>query len=174
MTARQFDELVDEIIEEKNDRSLVILCTSLIDDQLYDILNVFLDKPQKKDDDLLKGDNPLSTFSSRIKIVYRLKIIDNSFREILDQVRKIRNLCAHNIIINLNKSPIKDHILFLNKEMSVRESFTLTKQRYFENEISPDNEIKAIFVSICVILKAINDTIDTIKENDKTIKISKK
>jgi hypothetical protein len=174
MTARQFDELIDEIIDEKNDRSLVILCTSIIDDQLYDILSKFLQKPSKKDDDLLKGDNPLSTFSSRIKIIYRLKIIDNSLREILDQVRKIRNLCAHSVSINLNKSPIKDHILYLKKEMILRYSYKLTKERYFENKISIENEVKAIFVSICVILKAINESIDTIIENEKTIKISKK
>lgn len=174
MTARQFDELVDEIIDEKNDRSLVILCTSIIDDQLYDILDKFLQKPLKKDDDLLKGDNPLSTFSSRIKIIYRLGIIDNSLKEILDQVRKIRNLCAHRVSINLIKSPIKDHILFLKKEMLVRRSFELTKQRYFGNKISSESEVKAIFVSICVILKAIIDSIDTIKENEKTIRISNK
>lgn len=174
MTIIQFDELVDEILDERNDRSLIILCSSIIDEQLYSILNSYLINPLKKDDDLLKGDNPLSTFSSRIKMVYRIGIIDNSFREVLDNVRKIRNLSAHSVELNLTKSPIKDHILSLKKSVVDRPSFNLTKKRFFENNVNNSNEVKAFFVTICVILEAINNSITKINGNEKTIIISKK
>ncbi|MFC5684257.1 MltR family transcriptional regulator [Flavobacterium sp. MAHUQ-51] len=173
MTTRQFDELVDEILDERNDRSLIILCSSIIDEQLYNILNKFL-KPPLKDDDLLKGDNPLSTFSSRIKIIYRIGIIDNTFRDILDTIRKIRNLSAHSVELNLGKSPIKDHINTLKKTIKIKPSYELTKKRYFENNINSSNEVKALFVTICVILEAIDLSILEIEDNKKTIQISKR
>jgi DNA-binding MltR family transcriptional regulator len=173
MTTRQFDELVDEILDERNDRSLIILCSSIIDEQLYSILYTYLKKPNK-DDDLLKGDNPLSTFSSRIKMVYRIGIIDNSLREILDNVRKIRNLSAHSVELNITKSPIKEHIFTLKKSIVVRPSFELTAKRFFENSINNSNEVKALFVTICVILEAINNSIIEIISNEKTMIISKK
>lgn len=172
MTTRQIDELVDDILDERNDRSLIILCSSIIDEQLYNILNKFLKDPLKKEDDLLKGDNPLSTFSSRIKIVYRVGIIDNSFREILDNVRKIRNLSAHSVELHLSKPPIKDHILALKKSIINRPSYELTKKRYFDNNINTSNEVKALFITICVILEAINISIAEIENNDKSIIIS--
>lgn len=173
MTPRQFDELVDEILDERNDRSLIILCSSIIDEQLYSILHSYLKKP-KKEDDLLKGDNPLSTFSSRIKIIYRIGLIDNSLREILDNIRKIRNLSAHSVELNISKSPIKDHILTLKKSIIERPTYELTKIRFFENNINNSNELKSLFVTICVILEAINNSIIEIADNEKTIKISRK
>ena len=175
MTTRQFDELIDEIIDERNERSLIILCSSIIDEQLYNILDLYLMKPaKKKEDDLLKGDNPLATFSSRIKVIYRLGLIDNSFREILDNVRKVRNLCAHSVELKLNKAPIKDHISNLRKSIIGRETYTLTRKRYFEDKTDETNEVKSIFVTICVILEAIINTITEIDINTKTTKISLK
>lgn len=174
MTTRQFDELIDEIIDDVNDRSLIILCASIIDEQLFNILSTFFINPPKNDDDLLKGDNPLSTFSSRIKMLYRIGIIDSSLRDVLDNVRKIRNLSAHSIQLNFKKSPIKDHISTLKVSIKGRETYNLTKKRYFENDINSSNEVKSLFVTICVILQAINETIIKISINQKTINISKR
>ena len=175
MTTRQFDELVDEIRDERNDRALIILCSSIIDEQLFNILKDFLINPIKaNEEDLLKGDTPLSTFSSRIKIIYRLGIIDNSFREILEALRKVRNLCAHTIDFKINKSPIKEHISSLKKLLESRTSYELAKKRYFENSITPKDEIKLLLVTICVILETMNGSISQILLNSETIKISKR
>jgi hypothetical protein len=46
-------------------------------------------------DDLLNGDSPLSSFSSRINICYRLGLIEPKFTRALHLVRKIRNIFAH-------------------------------------------------------------------------------
>jgi hypothetical protein len=175
MSPRQFDELIDEIIDERNDRSLIILCSSIIDEQLYSILEKFLLNPdKKKEDDILKGDNPLSTFSSRIKIIYRLGLVDKTFRDILDKIRKVRNECAHRVSINIDKAPIKDHLKNIKEEMMQRQSFRLCIDRYFEGKINKKNELKAFFSTICIILKAINDSLEEVSENQITINISKK
>jgi len=171
MTNEQFDEIIYEIIEERSDRALVILSSSIIDEQLFQILNTFLKASSKQQDDLLNGDNPLSTFSAKIKIIYRLGIIDDSFREILDQVRKVRNLCAHNIDININKAPIKDHIFAIKKYITIRNAFELVKQRYFKESYEDKYETKAILITIVIMLKAIIKSIIRIEDNKKTILI---
>lgn len=175
MTTRQFDELVDEIRDERNDRALIILCSSIIDEQLLNILKEFLLDPVKiNEEDLLKGDNPLSTFSSRIKVIYRLGLIDNSFKEILESLRKIRNLCAHTIDFKINKSPIKEHLSNLKKQIESRDSFDLAKKRYFEDKVIQKDELKLLLVTICVILEAIHGSISKISVNPTTTKISKR
>ena len=174
MTTRELDDLVDEILDEKNDRSLIILCSSIIDTQLYDLLNTFFVKSIKKDDNLLKGDNPLSTFSSRIKIIYRLGLIDDSFRLVLDTVRKVRNLCAHSVQLDIKKAPIRDHILFLKKNIEIRSTFKLIKKRYFDNETNKKDEVKSLFITISIILEALLQSINEIKKNETLIKISLK
>jgi DNA-binding MltR family transcriptional regulator len=172
MTTRQLDDLVDEILDEKNDRALIILCSSIIDIQLLNILDAFFLNSIKKDDDLLKGDNPLATFSSRIKIVYRLGLVDETFRALLDTIRKVRNLSAHSIELDIRKSPIRDHILTLKRNIKDRPSYKLITKRYFENNINKNNETKALFVTISIILEAVLQSIKEVKQNDKSIKIS--
>lgn len=174
MTTIQFDELVDEILDEKNDRSLIILCSSIIDEQLFEILKSYLITPIKKDDDLLKGDSPLSTFSSRIKMIYRIGIIDSSFKDILENVRKIRNQSAHNVQFSFSTPPIKDHLLTLKKSLTGRQSYISTKDRFLKNNLTSTNEVKLLFITICVILEAINNSITKVNLNTKTISISKK
>jgi len=160
MAEYDLTEVIHEIIDEKNERSLIILCSSIIDDQLYSILNKFLlDVPEKKED-LLKGDNPLSTFSSRIKTLYRLGIIDEQFRKILDTVRSIRNSCAHQVIININKSPIKDYIKTIDQFFIEKESHKIVGERFFSDESINNRNLKNLFVTILIILQSINKTIE--------------
>lgn len=175
MTVSQFDNLIDDILDEKHDRSLIILCSSIVDDQLLKILSaVLLDPIKKSEEDLLQGDNPLSTFSSRIKVTYRLGIIDLEFLKILDTIRKIRNLCAHSIELNIQKAPIKDLITNLRNAIIHRESYKLTHKRYFASQSKPGDELRCLFITICVILKAILYSITKLKNNTKTVNISKK
>jgi DNA-binding MltR family transcriptional regulator len=175
MTNNEIDDIIESIIDEKNDRALLILSSSLIDDLLYHILNKYLLDPLKSNEEnLIKGDNPLGSFSSRIKMVYRLGIIDRSFLNILDKIRDIRNKCAHRTSIKADKSPIKDDLNYLYKLLEGKESINLTKKRYLIDEKTIFAEIKVAYISICIILKVIYDNIDPIKPNNKLVKISTK
>ncbi|MGV3697416.1 hypothetical protein [Flavobacterium sp.] len=174
MTNNQFDDIIEIILDERNDRALIILCSSLVDDLLYLILSKHFLDPLKGDENLLKGDNPLTTFSSRIKMIYRLGIIDESLLSILDKLRDIRNKCAHNIDVSVNKPPLKDKLSHLHKLLENRDSYKLTQKRYVINEAMLFADIKLIFIAICVILKAIYDSINTLTHNSKLINISKK
>ena len=174
MKSSEIDELIEEIIDENNDRALIILCSSIIDEQLHNILNKFLiDVPEKKED-LLKGDNPLSTFSSRIKILYRLGIIDDDFKSLLNTVRSVRNDCAHKIVININKSPIKDHILNIENKVKNKDSYDLVKKRFFNDPNINNSKLKSLFTTILIILESINKVITEITAEKKIIDICNK
>ena len=75
---------------------------------------------------MLGGDRPLASFSSRIKIVYRLGLIDQSFVIFL-KGKEIRNKSAHMVVFRLNVRPLKqkmDHLLSLIK---AKESYSNIK-----------------------------------------------
>jgi hypothetical protein len=173
MTVEQLDELINDIINDENDRSLIIVSSSIIDEQLFVILDAYLKLPLRiNDDDLLKGDSPLSTFSSRIKILYRLGIIENSFRELLEQIRKIRNMCAHEISLNIHRSPIRDHMLSIRRIVIGRPTYNLVLQRYFGENVETRFELKALLITIIITLEAIVHSIVRIEDNDQTTNIS--
>jgi hypothetical protein len=68
------------------------------DTQLRSLCEAFLFKKsakEKDDEELLDGDNPISTFSSRIKICKRLGLIDQALDDALNTLRSISNQSAH-------------------------------------------------------------------------------
>lgn len=96
-------ELVDnfsafaEEFKNETDRAAVVLGAAKLDFLLYQILNKYLIPNTGSRDELLEGDSPLSTFSAKIHLVYRLGFIDAAFARALHLVRKIRNSFAHEV-----------------------------------------------------------------------------
>jgi DNA-binding MltR family transcriptional regulator len=175
MNIDQFDLFVEDFLGEKLPRPIIIVGASKIDDLLYGVLSkLFLDPHDPKKDELLKGDNPLTTFSSRIKICYRLGLIDISLFRVLEKVRALRNLCAHSVEFDIKKSPVREHYNDLKRYISHRNSYTLTKSRFFNDNFSDAKELQCLFVTICVILESIHSTIEKAKGNIATLKISQK
>jgi DNA-binding MltR family transcriptional regulator len=174
----QFDTFVEDLLGEKNSRPIVIIGASRIDDLLYKILNkYFLPKSSKKSDsdELLEGDRPLATFSSRIKIAYRLGIIDDSLYKVLERIRGIRNKSAHAIEFDLKKSPIREHVNELRKNMTNRSAYNKTAERYFgHNNLNDTLELQCIMITICVLLEAIHEKIIKTVGIKETISISNK
>ncbi len=173
-----FDSFVEDLLGERNARPVIIVGASRIDELLYRILKKFLmPKSAKKSlqDELLEGDNPIGTFSSRIKMVYRLGIIDFQLFLALERVRTIRNRSAHSIEFEPQKSPIREHISELKKIILPRKSYTMTKERYFKDiQLDPIKEIQCTLITICVLLEAIKDNICEIGHNYDAVEISKK
>ncbi|HTD41106.1 MAG TPA: MltR family transcriptional regulator [Mucilaginibacter sp.] len=176
METDRFDSFVEDLLGEKIARPLIIVAASKIEDLLYLILAKYFLNPRKAgDDDLLNGDNPLSTFSARIKICYRLGIMNKDLFDILDKVRKVRNLCAHSIEFNVQKSPVREHLLELRKCVQQRSSFILAKERYFNNKFdSSFRELQCALIAICVVLVAINEKISKTEGIVDTLRISRK
>lgn len=63
-------------MKEENDRAVVIVGAANIDDLLRNLVERSLLPPMnKKQDELLNGYSPLSSFSSKINLCYRLALI---------------------------------------------------------------------------------------------------
>lgn len=174
----QFDNFADDFIRESVPRSIIIVGSSRIDDLLCQILCEYMlpkTSATKEQDELLEGDKPLATFSSRIKIVYRLGLIDKSLYETLEIIRNIRNKSAHKISFDVNKSPLREYILSLNSKTVKRISFKLTKERYFTDDFqNPYDEIKCIYLTVCILLESVYAKIERIKANTVFQKITSK
>lgn len=91
--------LQDELEKSASDRSCVIVAASYIDELLGHLLRYFLTSPssEKEDKELFSGYGPLSSFSSKIVLSYRLGLISNYEYKTLQIIRKIRNSFAHDI-----------------------------------------------------------------------------
>lgn len=172
LTTKQFDSFVEDLLGEKMPRPIIIVGASKIDDLLLRIIEKYFLPAREKEDELLKGDTPLSTFSSRIKLTYRLGIIDDSLFRLLEQVRKIRNLCAHSIEFDIKKSPSREHVNEIKKNLSTKTSYTLTKSRFFSDAFNDTKELQCLLITICVILEAIHEEIKQTKGLKKALTIS--
>lgn len=176
MQTVEFDSFVEDFFSEKLERAIVIVGASKIDELLLLILKKYLvDAVDTKNDELLTGDRPMSSFSSRIKTVYRLGIVDKTLYKILEQVRSVRNLCAHKVDFKINASPVREHLSELKKGLNSRETYALTMKRYFNNEIETNiEELRCLIITICVILEAILRMVKQTTGNSETLTISKK
>jgi hypothetical protein len=81
----------------ESDRAAVVLGAAKLDQQLYQLLQKVLLSNPNATDELLDGDAPLSTFSARINLCYRLGLIDRALARALNLIRRIRNSFAHEI-----------------------------------------------------------------------------
>ncbi|EIV8661244.1 hypothetical protein MA784_004663 [Vibrio parahaemolyticus] len=81
-----------------SDRAAVIVGAPFLDELLKEILiNYLVPDTKNSDKELFNGSGPLSTFSSKINMSYRLGLISNQERTLLNCIRGIRNDFAHQL-----------------------------------------------------------------------------
>lgn len=92
-----FDFVISEFKKE-SDRAAVILIAAVIDEKLTTILKSKLIAVPTANDDFFEGANaPISTFSSKIDLAFRLGVISAKMSRDIHLIRKIRNSFAHDI-----------------------------------------------------------------------------
>jgi hypothetical protein len=175
-TGNLFDSFADDLLGERNARPLIIVGASKVDSLLFQILNVYLLPKRtktKEQDELLEGDKPLATFSARIKICYRLGLIDETLCFALEKLRALRNPSAHSIGFDIANSPTREHLSELQKSVAKRHSFRLTKERYFDNDpLSRIEELQCVLLTLCVLLEAIREKIQTTSGSTAALSIA--
>lgn len=173
---QMFDVFADDLMQESNVRLLVIVGTSKVDYLLFEILSLFLltkHAKVKEQDELLEGDAPLATFSARIKMCSRLGLIDETLYITLEQLRKLRNLSAHQISFDVAKSPVREHLSELRRQIASRQSFRLTRERYFNNVVfKPFEELQCLLLTLSILLEAIRKKTIVTRGNKSTKSIS--
>lgn len=164
-TSDLFDAFAEDLLAERAPRPLVIVGASKVDNLLFEILSSYLlpKRAREKDqDELLENDRPLATFSARIKMCYRLGLINEPLYLSLDKLRSLRNLSAHSIVFDIGKSPTREHLAELRKGVGGRKSFHLTKERYFNlKSLHKTEELQCLLLTLCVILEAIREKTST-------------
>jgi len=137
-----FQTFVDEFKGE-SDRAAVILGAAKLDSLLAQILDHVLLPSLSSTDELLEGDSPLATFSSRINVCYRIGIITPEFAKSLHLVRRIRNGFAHELSgCSLDSGSHSDRVKSLLLPLKSLPFFTHFRSIFF-GESSPSNNFKA-------------------------------
>lgn len=175
-TSEQFDTFAEDLLEERASRPLIIIGASKVDDLLLKILIQHLLQKRaksKNQDELLEGDRPLATFSARIKLTYRLGLIDDTLCFALELLRNLRNPSAHSIAFNIVKSPAREHLTALRKNIIHRQSYRLTRERYFDDaDLTKIEELQCLLLTLCVLLEAIRMKMSRTRGNKQSIKIA--
>lgn len=94
--------------EEKNDRALAIVGAAFLDTLLEHILITFLVDDPKEVAELLRYDQPLGTYGNRTRAAYCLGLVNNTIRDDLRLVGKIRNRFAHDLYATFEDQQIAD------------------------------------------------------------------
>jgi DNA-binding MltR family transcriptional regulator len=104
-----------KILEEQDDRGLVLSLAAFAEDALGNLLKAFM-LPVATSVELVEGFGaPFGNFSSRIKAAYSLGLITKDQFNDLMQLRKIRNLFAHTWqSISLADQRVSGHIRSMN------------------------------------------------------------
>jgi Domain of unknown function (DUF4145) len=152
-----FDEFADELLREKQPRALVILAAAKIDIQLRRLLEKFLLTKKtklKEPDELLDSDNPLATFSARIKICQRLGLVDSELGGALNRLRDIRNQAAHWVSFGVADAPLRDQCRHLKSLLESRRSYKLTLERFFfDTDLGEIETLQATLLTLSVLLE---------------------
>lgn len=82
---------------ESNDKGMVLIASSVIEDALTEIIKARLIDSLSVTDALFSGEgSPLSTFSAKVELAYRIGAINEIHRKTLTVFRRLRNDFAHN------------------------------------------------------------------------------
>lgn len=151
--AELFQRFLQEVIFSDNERAGIICGAAMLDQQLEAILKRFLiPSTSKAEEQKVFGANaPLSSFSGRITMAFRLGLIPPIVAEMLDRIRKIRNDFAHDVTVqSLDESETyKSHITELSRVHRGAESATLDKLKLDD---TPANRLRAILIAVAAML----------------------
>jgi hypothetical protein len=157
-----FYEFVNEFKGE-SDRAAVIIGAAKLDYMLYQILAKYLIPNAGNSDDLLDGDSPLSTFSSRINICYRLGILDAGFARALHLIRRIRNSFAHEISGGkLDSGPHRDRIKELAAPYAQAKAYSDTKKAIMHNKAGAAADFFTVLSILVLRLEAVFEDIEAL------------
>lgn len=159
-----FDEFLREF-EHESDRAAVILGAAKLDYLLYQILYKFLLPNVGSNDELLAGDSPLSTFSAKTHMAYRLGIIDSEFARALHLTRRIRNAFAHETSgCKLETGPHRDRVRELIAPFTKFPTFHSSKKIFFSNKSGAAADFFTALAIMVLRLEAIFSKITTVNE----------
>jgi hypothetical protein len=127
-----WDDVFHKEFEDESDRASVILAATMIEAALETAIRARLVPLPSSEDALLEGANaPLSHFSSKIDMAYRLGIIPATAARDIHLIRRIRNTFAHEISNCTFSSPsVVSRVLELVRSQRAVEANIDTRDTY--------------------------------------------
>jgi DNA-binding MltR family transcriptional regulator len=114
---KSVDKFMDELtafmvnLAQESDRSAVIIGAARLDITLERLLKRSMHNHTGGNDNLFDQDRPLSSFSAKIALAYRLGLLDRTIEHAMQMVRKIRNDFAHSFDnAKLTDGPIRNRV----------------------------------------------------------------
>ncbi|MCX6173402.1 MAG: hypothetical protein NTZ27_01450 [Ignavibacteriales bacterium] len=160
----EFLSFFNEFTEE-SDRAAVILGAAKLDLLLYQILQKALRPCPTGQDELMDGDAPLSTFSSKINLIHRMGIISSDFARVLHIIRKIRNTFAHEMASrSLDLGSHRDRVAELISPFRHLPIFESTYKTFFQENSGPSYDFR--YALTCIIMR-----LEVILENIKEVQV---
>jgi DNA-binding MltR family transcriptional regulator len=124
----------------ESDRGAILVCAEILSGMLEERLSLHIIDDADIRQAMLGREAPFGTFSARIVGAYALGLIDLSVRKRLDQIRRIRNQCAHHILdITFLDQRIRDIVLTMKEPKASPQDPTLIEQ------IAPDERSRLRF-----------------------------
>jgi len=103
-------DLLNKELEGASERASAVVAGVFLDVALGEILRGFFVKDPTNDKKIFEGTGPLSTFSAKIDIAYRLGLISKREHQIIHTIRSIRNKFAHKLgKVSFSDQSIKAH-----------------------------------------------------------------
>jgi hypothetical protein len=106
---------------KESDRACVILAASMLEEVLESLLRSRLVPIAASDDPLFDGANaPISTFSAKIDLAYRIGMVSLDVARNLHLIRKIRNNFAHNVAgCSFEDGAVRNRVLELCRALPI-------------------------------------------------------
>lgn len=150
--------------KNESDRAAVILGAAKLDIILFQILQNYLKPAPSGKDELLEGDSPLATFSSRINMCHRLGLITDEFARALHLIRRIRNSFAHEMSsVSLDSGAHKDRIRELVAPFLIKDSISWLIEDYLGGKHTPGNQFRAVVAFLSIRLDGLFEKLGPIK-----------
>ena len=123
-TRSHWNNLFREEFSKESDRASVILAAALLDQAIETLLKAKLVPNPTQSDSLFDGGNaPISTFSAKIDLAYRIGVIPGHIARELHLVRRIRNAFAHNVTgCTFSDGSVQSRVMELAKSQGVPKS----------------------------------------------------
>lgn len=161
-----YTQLIEEFRDE-SDRAAVVLGAAKLDLVMYQILKAYLLPCPNSKDELLDGDSPLSTFSSKINILHRLGITGSSFTRALHLIRKIRNSFAHEVSgCLLSTGAHSDRVKELALPLKHIPYFEEFREHFFNDLKGPNIDFRVVLAIMVGRLEVVLMNIESISKEE--------
>ncbi|MBS1515026.1 MAG: hypothetical protein JSS63_08335 [Bacteroidetes bacterium] len=168
----EFKEFYHEYSKE-SDKAAVIMGIEKLDNLLFQILNKILIPNPSQKDDLFDTDAPLSTFSSKINLCYRLGILDNLTTKSLNLMKRIKaDMISEKANASLTSGAAADRVRELLSNLNYNQELIEFVQVFEVDSDDPGVRYRLLLVFFITKLTIIRDTISPLYYKDPKFNLS--